>query len=163
MSVQFSPSVINALQDASGSLKILATASLCGTPHIRLARYCPLDEEGNILYAEAFQSTQTNHDLEAGLLFSLEATIYVLVSERQMWQIVGTPVKKLVCGPVFRHFYDIARAEGGSGDIAAVWVIQPRSISDESWEARRRQVIAKQPFRQHLDQVLVAEESKPAS
>jgi hypothetical protein len=63
-------------------------------------------------------------------------------------------LKTYVSGPVYQREYVAIRKRLGDVDLAAVWIIRPDQIHDESHIARQRQERDLHPFFAHLDRLV---------
>jgi hypothetical protein len=64
-----------------------------------------------------------------------------------------------VCGPIFRQFYEQVRRELGDVDLAAVYIIKPIEVRDESVVSRQSTEDSEHPFYRHLDRLTVQQTS----
>jgi len=85
--------------------------------------------------------------------FAKEVSITLIGRGDQTYQIAGRVIRVHVSGPVFQQHYVAHREKLGDVDLAAVWVIAPQEIVDDSWQARRRKEEAHPNF-VHLDRLV---------
>ena len=69
-------------------------------------------------------------------------------------QIKGRPVKTHITGPLYQRHYQRVREKLGDVDLAAVWVIEPDEVIDQSFDVRRRREEALHPDFAHLDRLV---------
>jgi hypothetical protein len=159
--LQLDKPLVEALHDAR-TLKALATSDASGSPHVVERRSIHLDADGNLVELEQLQSSPANPNLIRSLWF--DRTVAVSVSDHagRSWQITGKPIKVYVTGPLFRRFYDQVRRESGDVDLAAVWIIQPLAMIEETPGVRQAEDEPQHPYHRHLDRLAVDRSSEPA-
>ncbi|HTP26126.1 MAG TPA: pyridoxamine 5'-phosphate oxidase family protein, partial [Anaeromyxobacteraceae bacterium] len=114
------------------SMKMLATTDADGSPHAVLKQSLTVGENGNIVYLELLESSHTNKNLLRALWFGQRVAVAVRRGSKS-WQVKGRPVRAHVAGPVFQRAYTRIRERLGDVDLAAVWVIEPEEVIDQSW------------------------------
>ena len=78
-------------------------------------------------------------------------------SAGQVFVITGRPYKALVSGPLFSSHYREVRARLGDADLAAIWLIEPLRIRNETYQFRKEREETLHPFHLHLDRLAVTE------
>lgn len=144
---------LRTLLAAPHALRVLATCGVDGSPHAVLAPALEVDAEGRILYLEPLESSRTQRDLVAAIWFDRPAVVVVVGEDGTTWRISGRVRKAHVTGALFRERYERLRAEEPGTDLAAVWEIEPREITDESAATLGRRQEAGRPFFTHLDRI----------
>ncbi len=152
MATNLSKEIIDLFTD-SGSTKILATLDGDGVPHAVVKQSLQISEDGNLLYLELLESSRTNRNLVRSIWFDQKVSIAVTGKGGESYQIKGKPVKTHITGPVFQQHYTAVRERLGDVDLAAVWVIEPEEVIDESFATRRAEEERKHPFFMHLDRL----------
>jgi hypothetical protein len=154
MSVTLTDKVVELLADQE-TVKVLATTDRYGVPHAVVKQSLHADENGQLVYLELLESSQTNKNLVHSIWFNKTVAVLLKGKEGISYQIKGTPVRALVSGPVFQKNYVEIRKKLGDGDVdlAAVWIIEPQEVIDESYQARRQQEEELHPHFKHLDRI----------
>ncbi len=144
--------IVNLINDPA-TVKVLVTVDRQGVPHAVVKDSFWINAAGQLLYLELLESSRTNKNMIASLWFEQKVTIVLLGNDGISYQIKGRPVKTHVSGPVFREQYVRIREKLGDTDLAAVWVIEPEEIINESYTARRREEEDRHPYFKHLDRL----------
>ncbi len=134
------------------SVKIVATTDGNGVPHVVIkASLTTLDGE-TIAFNEGLDTNLSNKNLVRSIWFNKTVAINV-TKDALSYQIKGKPYKCLITGPIFKQFLLRTRERRGhEADIAAVWLITPEEVRNESPAIRRTEEEAKRPyFNRHLD------------
>lgn len=152
MTVRLTAEVISLFEDKE-TTKVLVTLGADGVPHAVVKESLQPGEDGTILFLEFLESSRTNRNLVRSIWFDKKVAILINGKDGRSFQIKGVPVKVHIAGPVFQHHYTAAREKLGDVDLAAVWVIEPKQIIDESFAARRAEECATHPFFNHLDRL----------
>lgn len=135
------------------TVKLLVTTDEKGAPHAVVKNSLRLDEDNHLIYFELLESSQTNKNMVRSIWFNRPITVAVVGANGGSYQIKGKPLKAIVSGHSFRKYYEQIREENGDADLAAVWVIEPQEIVDQSFPARRQQEEASRPYFKHLDRL----------
>lgn len=160
---QLPEELINLLKN-SDSVKILATTDGSGAPHVvAKGSLTTLDGEF-IAFSEGLDSSVSNKNLVRSIWYDKPVAISI-TKGAVSYQIKGKPYKCLIVGPIFKHFLLKTREKKGpDADIAAVWIITPEEVRNESPAVRRREEEEKRPyFNRHLDRGSVKKIDGPAS
>lgn len=144
---------IAALLGKAETVKILITTDEEGVPHAVVKNSLRLDERNQLIYLELLESSQTNKNMVRSIWFNRPISVAVVGANGESYQIKGKPTKAIVSGPLFRKYYAQTRELDGDSDLAAVWVIEPQKIIDQSFPVRRRQEEAGRPYFKHLDRL----------
>jgi len=144
--------VAGLLADPS-TVKVLVTVGEDGTPHAVIKQSLHLDAEGNLVYLELLESSRTNRNMVRSIWYNRRVAILLKGKQGESYQIKGTPVKAIVSGPVFQQHYTRIRYQLGDVDLAAVWVIEPEAVIDESYAVRKAQEESLHPHWLHLDRL----------
>ncbi|MNC40866.1 hypothetical protein D3C75_896070 [compost metagenome] len=139
------------LQDPQAT-KVLATADKLGSPHIILDSTITSNEQGQIIYLELIETSQTNVNLVNSIWFKRKVAIQ-LSGSGEAYLIKGYPVYSIICGPLFEHYYKLCAARNPEFDLSTVWVIEPDEVSEDTYEARKSQERAEHPLVMHLDRL----------
>lgn len=133
--------------------KVLATVDENGVPHAVAGQSLYVGDDGNLHYLELFESSRSNRNLVRSIWFDRPVAIAIQGKNGRSFQIKGKPVRVLIAGPVFQQHYVELRRHLGDVDLAAVWVIEPHDVIDESFETRRASEEAEHPLFRHLDRL----------
>lgn len=144
---------IIALFSSNDSTKVLATVNSQGYPHAATKPFIRVNDDGNLLYLELVESSCTQKNLVSSIWFDQKVSISVSDRSGQSWQIKGKPVKTLITGPVFQHYYRDVREQLGDVDLSAVWVIEPEEIINENIFVRHAEEEKAHPLFRHLDRL----------
>lgn len=144
---------LTAILGRADTVKVLVTTDEKGTPHAVIKESLQLDEENHLIYFELLESSHTNKNMVRSIWFNHSITVAVMGANGESYQIKGKPVKAIVSGRAFRKYYEQIREKNGDIDLAAVWVIEPQEIVDQSFTVRRKQEEASRPYFTHLDRL----------
>lgn len=152
MSVTINKELI-ALLGKADTVKLLVTTDEKGDSHAVVKKSLQLDQENHFVYLELLESSHTNKNMIRSLWFNHSVTLAVVGANGESYQVKGSPVKAIVSGPSFQKHYKAVREKLGDVDLAAVWVIEPQKIVDQSFPVRRQQEEASRPYFKHLDRL----------
>lgn len=144
---------IIALLGSDDATKVLATIGEQGYPHAAAKPFIRVDSDGNLLYLELIESSRTQKNLVRSIWFDQKVSISVSDRHGKSWQVKGKPVKSLITGPVFQHYYRDVREHLGDVDLSAVWVIEPEEIINENIFVRHAEEEQAHPLFRHLDRL----------
>ncbi|ADY55842.1 hypothetical protein Sgly_1542 [Syntrophobotulus glycolicus DSM 8271] len=159
MSIQLEDSVAGLLNDKD-TLKVLATTDQNGVPHAVVKQSLRLGEDGNIVYLELLESSQTYKNLIGSIWFNRKVAVILKGKDGRSYQIKGSPVKAIVAGKIFEENYSAVRERLGDVDLAAVWIIQPEEVINETFSVRQGYEEANRPFFKHLDRLAKKDSEK---
>lgn len=151
MSFQWGEQAARLLRE-EGAVKILATNDRHGNPHVVVDRTISLGEDGRIIYLELLETSESNSNLVHSLWFKKEVALYVADGDSG-YQIKGIPVRSIVSGPVFEEYYKRMLALDPDNDLSTVWIIEPRSVTNETYSRRRQEEREHHPLTMHLDRL----------
>jgi hypothetical protein len=152
MAVELTKEIIDLLAE-SDTTKVLATLDADGFPHVVVKQSLQPGEDGSILYLELLESSRTNKNLVRSIWYDRSVAIALKGKDGRSWQIKGKPVKTHITGPLFLEHYTAVRERLGDVDLAAVWVIEPKEIINETFAVRREEEERNHPFFTHLDRL----------
>lgn len=152
MAAKLTQEIIDLLKDTE-TTKVLATLDASGFPHAVVKQSLQPGDDGTILYLELLESSRTNKNLVRSIWFDQKVAVAVSGKGGRSYQIKGKPVKTHVTGPVFQEHYTAIRERLGDVDLAAVWVIEPEEVIEETFAARKAEEERKHPFFTHLDRL----------
>jgi hypothetical protein len=142
-----------ALLEHPDTIRILATVDAKGVPHAVVKSSIHLGDDGNIHYLELLETSSTNRNMVQSLWFDGTVAITLANPNGRSAQIKGRPVKAHITGPLFLHHYERLKEADAEADLAAVWVIEPKLVLDQTLAVRRRAERVKHPHFVHLDRL----------
>ncbi len=145
-------SIAKLLEDKS-TVKVLATSDENGNPHVVVKQSIHADEEGNLVSLELLESSRSNKNLVRSIWFGRNVAVLVCGEDGTSYQIKGRPVKAHIAGPVFRKYYTKAREMQNDADLAAVWIITPIEVTEQTLSIRKAEEEAARPYFIHLDRL----------
>ncbi|MBR6222925.1 MAG: pyridoxamine 5'-phosphate oxidase family protein [Lachnospiraceae bacterium] len=137
------------------TLKVLATVDKNGVPHVVFKGSFHVNEEGNLVFYEVLESAQSNKNLVHSIWFDKKVAINILSADKQSFEIVGKPLKSITAGREFEKTYIALRESKGDIDLAAIWIIEPEQIKNETFSVRVSEDEEKYPILKHLDRLFV--------
>jgi hypothetical protein len=152
MAIQLAKEVIDLLGDPE-TVKVLATIGPDGIPHAVIKQTIHLGGDGNLIYLELLESSQTYKNLLRSIWFDRKVAVAIKGKDGQSYQIKGKPVRNIISGPIFQRHYTIIRERLGDVDLAAVWIIEPETVADQTYQVRKTTEEALHPYFKHLDQL----------
>jgi hypothetical protein len=153
MGIVLPPEVI-ALLTRTDTVKVLSTVDERGVPHSVAKDSLALTADGQLAHLEYFESSRTERNLVRAIWFGGSVSVLLVGADGQSWQITGKPVRTDVSGQAFREQYVRLRQTLGDVDLAAVWIIEPQEVRDQSVAVRRQIEEAAHPFFTHLDRLV---------
>lgn len=159
MPIKLSEEVIKAIRD-SNSIKVIASISKDGIPHVTVKNSITISEEGRIIYYELLETSQTQRNLVFSIWFNKQVAINVVTKDGKSYQIKGTPYKAVVAGQKFLEAYvNVQNKLGEDVDLSTVWIIDPEEERNETFTYRREFEEKDHPYVLHVDR-LAKEEFK---
>jgi hypothetical protein len=139
--------------NSKDTVKILSTVDEAGVPHTVVKQSLRVNEDGLIEYLELMESSRSFKNLTRSLWFDGKVSLLFHTRKGISWQIKGTPVRVVICGPVFEENYIRIRKSLGDVDLAAVCFIMPEEIIDETFSTKFKHQETQRPFLKHLDRI----------
>lgn len=152
MASQLNDTVVSLLDDQN-TAKILATVDAQGVVHIVSKQSIALDADGNISLLELLETSRSHKNLLYSLWHDRDVTVLLTGTDGASYEIKGRPIKSIVAGPRFQEHYRKLRERRGDVDLAAVWVIEPLRVTDETFARRQDEESQAHPFFGHLDRL----------
>jgi hypothetical protein len=138
-----------------GFTAVLATVGKDGAVHSSFKNTFKLREDGNLVFDEIIETSQTNRNLVYSIWFKKTVSISMLYGNGRCWHITGRPIYAIVAGKEFSSHYTAIRKDLGDVDLSTVWVIEPLEFYEQSLEKRRLEEEAAHPLLKHLDRLTV--------
>lgn len=139
------------------SLKSVATVSREGIPHVTYKDSLHY-EDGEIVFYDYIQSSQTNKNLVNAIWFEGRVAINILNDngkEKSSFLIVGKPVRCVTAGREFENLYiSLQDKYGKDMDLSAIWYIKPEAVRNESLFVRKKEEETKYPYIMHIDRLV---------
>ncbi len=152
MAEKLTEEILALLRDPA-TIKVLATTGKDGVPHAVFKGSIHVDDEGNLVSLELIESSRSNANLVHSLWFGRRVAVNIRSQDGTSYEIIGKPERCIVSGPVFEKYYRDIRAKLGDVDLAAVWLISPVEIKNETFHIRNEQEAAAHPLFLHLDRI----------
>jgi hypothetical protein len=147
--------LIATLLDDAATLATIATLDENGAPRSVPSPFLRLDEKGRLVHLELLETSTTHRNLLRSIWFDRPVSITLSGWDGRVLVATGRPHKAHISGPLFSDCYREVRDRLGDADLAAVWLIEPEEIRDESYQIRKVQEEALHPFHLHLDRLAV--------
>lgn len=138
---------------APDTLKVLGSVDKNGIPHVVFKGSIHVNEEGNLVYYEILESAKSNQNLVHSIWFNKKVAVNILSGDKQSYEIIGKPLKSITAGKEFENIYIALRESKGDVDLAAIWIIEPESVRNESFAVRIAEDEEKYPILKHLDRL----------
>jgi hypothetical protein len=152
MAIELSQEIKDAIADKD-SIKVIATISRQGVPHVVAKGSLTVTEDGQLTYWELLEGSQTNKNVTYALWFDKTVAINVITKDKKSYQIKGIPRKSLVAGHGYEKAYAAAQDRNPENDLAAVYYIEPTEVIEESYPVRLQEERKKHPLYIHLDKL----------
>lgn len=153
MSVQLDKKVIDAINDPN-SIKVVATISKEGIPHVTPKGSISLDENGRIRFLELLEKSQTQKNLVYSIWFDKYIAINIITSDRKSYLIKGKAFKTINSGKVFQDTYvDVQKKLGNDIDLSSIWLIDITDVSEQTFAVRREILETAYPYEIHVDRL----------
>lgn len=154
-----STSLLEDLLSKEGTVACIATIDEQGAPHAVPSPFLRLDPQGRLLHLELLETSTSHRNLLRSIWFKTQVSITLTNNDGQVLVVTGIPHKAHVSGPLFSDYYRLVRSSLGDADLAAVWLIEPEQVRDETYATRKTREEALHPFHLHLDRLAVQHET----
>lgn len=134
------------------NIKVLATIGRDGIPHA-VVKENMFIENNSIVYLELLEGSKTNKNMIYSLWFNKEVAINICDNGGTSFQIKGIPIKTIVAGPVFEKYYNYIIQEDPQNDLAAIYYIEIKEITNETYAIRRKEHAERHPLYMHIDRL----------
>jgi hypothetical protein len=148
--LELEKAVLELLNDA-GCVKIISCVDDGGAPYAAVKDSLQSDGE-NIVYLEFLESSKTNRYVTRALWFDKKVSVLLLAPDKKSFLISARPVRAVVSGKYFQEFYAGASRKYGL-DLAAVWILKPEKITEQTLKKRIEEEAAARPYFIHLDRL----------
>lgn len=135
----------------ASTVKVIATISHDGEVHSAVKQSLFADENGNIVYLEFFEKSQTNINLVNSIWFDKNVSITAVTPDGESWFIKGKTVRTRVSGKEYEKYYKLAEEGDKENDLVAVYYIEPLEIYEQTFKVQREEHKKKYPLYAHLD------------
>lgn len=154
MSVPINEDLKQALNDPK-TIRTLATIGKDGAPHIAFKQSLRLRTDGNLEYDELIETSHSNKNLVYSLWFGKTVSICLLSPDQRSFHIVGRPLKVVIAGREFRSHYVAVLNDQSKADLSGVWILEPISVYEQSFNKRKIEEEEAHPLLRHLDRLVV--------
>jgi len=134
------------------SVKVLVNVDDEGLPH-PVVKESLRSENGNIIYTEFLESSNTNRFLTKAIWFNKKISILLLARDGRNFKITAQPVKAIVSGKIFQKYYEEVQNRYKNLDLSTVWVFKPLEITEQTLLKRVEEENRKRPYFLHLDRL----------
>src|SRR5512133_286041 len=131
----------------------IATLDESGAPYAVPSPFLRLDADGRIVHLELLETSRTHRNLLRSIWFDRPVTVTLSGTDGRVGVVRGTVHKAHVSGPLFSTYYREVREQLGDADLAAVWLIDPQEVIDETYALRQAREEELHPFFRHLDRL----------
>lgn len=152
MAIELNKQLINLINDYE-TIKVLATIDEKGQPHSILNQHVNVLEDGRLIYLELLESSRSYKNFTRSLWYDQKVSITVVGKNGANWRIKGKPEKIIVSGPIFEYHYKKIREKFGDFDLAAVCIIEPEDLVEESFGVQFENQQQNCPIFNHLDRL----------
>jgi hypothetical protein len=149
--------LIGTLLEDAATVATIATLDENGAPHSVPSPFLGLDGKGFLVHLELLETSTTHRNLLRSIWFDRPVSVTLTGRDGRVLVATGKPHKAHVSGPIFSEYYREVRARLGDADLAAVWLIEPLQIRDETYLTRKEREEALHPFHMHLDRLVIAD------
>jgi hypothetical protein len=153
MTTEIPQKLIDLINDGN-TIKVLATVNEQGHPHSAAKPFMQVLEQGYLAYLELLESSRSYKNFTWSLWYDQQVSITIAGNNGENWQIQGKPEKIIISGPIFEHYYQSVRKQLGDVDLAAVCLIKPELLINESFSYQFEQQEKRQPIFKHLDRLV---------
>ena len=153
MAAELKREIIELIEN-NDTVKLLVTLDEKGQPHAVAKNSIRVLEDGNIVYLELLESSKSYKNFTRSLWYNQKVTLSIVGDKGISYQVRGNPEKIIISGPVFEKYYNSVRERLGDVDLAAVCVIKPVEVINESFFTRFAEQENKQPIFKHLDRLV---------
>jgi hypothetical protein len=140
--------------NAESTLKAVASVDKNGVPHLAYKGSLHIDEDGKIVFYELLESSRNGQNFVYSIWYDKKVAINVLDETKNSFEIIGKPVRCITCGKKFEDVYCNVRAKLGDVDLAAIWIVEPEQITNESYAVRLKDEEQTYPIIHHLDRLV---------
>ncbi len=153
MTVELGEQLMNLINDYE-TIKVLATVDEKGQPHSILNQHVTVLDDGRLIYLERLESSRSYKNFTRSLWYDQKVSVTVVGKNGASWQIKGKPNKIIVSGPIFEYHYKKLRERFGDVDLAAICIIEPEELVDESFGVQFENQEKNYPIFNHLDRLI---------
>jgi len=151
MSIDFDQAFRSAVADPA-ALKTIATIDEHGVPHLEENNSIHLNGDDRLVLLELNEYSRTNRNLVRSIWFDKKIAIH-LRSKGRSFEVVASPYKVVIAGPVFEGYYRAQQEKGGDIALSTVWLIDAESVTEETAPLRfAREAAGRLPVL-HLDRL----------
>ena len=116
-----------------GTTAIIASLNEQGAPHAVPSPFLALDEQGRLVHLELLETATSHRNLLRSIWFDKPVSVTLTGQAGQVLVVGGLLRKAHVSGPLFSDYYRLVRSQLDDADLAAVWLIEPQQVRDETY------------------------------
>ncbi len=146
---------IAALLEDAATVATIATLDENGAPRTVPSPFLRQDAAGRLVHLELLETSTTHRNLLRSIWFDKPVSVTLSGRNGTVLVVTGRPHKAHVSGPLFSSHYREVRSKLGDVDLAAVWLIEPEQLSDETYVSCKAREEKLHPFHLHLDRLAV--------
>jgi hypothetical protein len=146
---------ITELLEDPATVALITTLDEGGAPRSVPSPFLRQDAAGRLVHLELLETSTTHRNLLRSIWFDRPVSVTLNGRNGQVLVIAGRPHKAHVSGPLFSDYYREVRSKLDDADLAAVWLIEPQQIQDETYVVRKAREEELHPFHLHLDRLAV--------
>jgi DNA-directed RNA polymerase subunit N (RpoN/RPB10) len=136
------------------TLKVVASVDKNGVPHVVFKGSLHINEDGNIVFYELLESSRNEQNFVYSIWYDKKVAVNVLDKDKNSYEIIGKPVRCITCGKQFEIVYQNVRNKLGDVDLAAIWIVEPEKVTNESYAVRLKEEEENYPIIHHLDRLV---------
>ena len=153
MSINLDKTILEAIKDPS-SIKVIATISKDGIPHVTPKGSITVDENGRIRFLELLEKSQTQKNLVYSIWFDKYVAINIITADHKSYQIKGKIYRTVNAGREFQDAYVAVQEKKGKDiDLSAIWYVDVTDVSEQTFEVRREILETEYPYEIHVDRL----------
>ncbi len=133
------------------TIKVIASISPQGEVHSAVKQSVTVDENGQLIYLEFFEKSQTNINMVNSIWFDKNISVTIISADNRSFVIKGKTIRSRVFGKEFEKYYRIYEEREKDNDLVAVYYIEPLEIYEQTFAVQKAQHKEKYPLYVHLD------------
>lgn len=133
----------------------IATLDEDGSPYTVPSPFIGYDGNGKLIHLELLETSTTHRNILRSLWFDKPVTVTIQAADDRTYVIKNRVFKAYVSGPEFSRHYSLIRQKLDDADLAAVWLLEPYEVIEETYSVRKAREEELHPFHKHLDRLAV--------
>lgn len=152
MAIIIEPSLLQILQDER-TVKVLSAVGRDGIPHTAFLQLLDVTAEGQLVVLTQLETSRLTQRLLYSLWFSHPVTLALRSADGASYTIQADPYRCIVTGKLFEKYYQFVRQQDVAADLAAVWLLTPTELQEETYSVLRQREQEEHPMFLHLDRI----------